>query len=234
MDQKCDMFTELDVCITNTSEWEMWDALRTFYAPNPIPREIQTQCFMRFTLHSKETGVVFNTFTYRDMIRTYIENTIGAEFDVEDYIPDTQEHAINLLETYLPNYNEIIFANPGVLFFDYDTKLKRFVLITSDMELSRGMEHWVREKISTLLPTIYLNASQLWIAEEMMLTEEPDFPKPNLTIQIPSSLETRVEVARDPQEFNSPTHILKQLNMDIDNDQDEPLDEPHLFCRCFC
>lgn len=35
-----DIFAEMDVCVKDVSEWEMWDVIRTFYAPDPIPPEV--------------------------------------------------------------------------------------------------------------------------------------------------------------------------------------------------
>ena len=59
-----DIFMELDSLVTDVSEWEMWDILRTIYGPThdySIPGDIQLKVYFKYT--NKTKPLIFRSFS---------------------------------------------------------------------------------------------------------------------------------------------------------------------------
>lgn len=140
-----EMLFDRDVLIKQIDEWDMWDIIRFTYDPGKIPNELQLSVFEKYGRTCGQ-NLLFNSFhfhyTLKHWIQTY-DSPNDTNFVFWDHIYRPHTSLIKYMLFRTPNFISDINKMESVVFFGYDEKLERFILFCTDIEIARGIHHWV-------------------------------------------------------------------------------------------
>lgn len=123
--------------------------------------------------------MVFHAFTFE----SFISNWIGSRSYLisESYVipANIQQTVYDFLLQHNPSFIKDINEHPDVAFFSYDERNGRWIMCMSDMEITRGLFECVKEKITNVLPYVFVDiAHAMWMEEELLkVKEEPVMEK---------------------------------------------------------
>lgn len=155
MEEEYDIFFEMDACVSDTSEWDMWDVIRFLYDPIAIPKPIQLSVYQRVS--TLTSPLIFNSFHFHPLIRQFSDqHSAIVDPTFELYRDRIHTNVVQMIFQLYPNYIQSVNANPDVIFFSYDQKLERFVLFTTNMGIARGVHYWIETEVQYVLPFVFL------------------------------------------------------------------------------
>lgn len=160
-----DIFFEMDACVTDTTEWEMWDVVRSVYEPESIPRKIQLQCFQR--LSALQRPLIFSSFHFHGMIHSFIskhEGWFGNEFVFGDHIERPHTDLVIRMLTNHPLCMTMNFTETSIVFCGYDRLGERFVVLGGDMDYIRGFHDTMEQYLTQQLPYLFMESVSLHLA----------------------------------------------------------------------
>jgi hypothetical protein len=175
MEKDNDIFFEMDACVSNTTEWEMWDVIRFLYDPIKIPKAIQLSVYTHVSTIS--SPLIFNSFHFHTLIRQWsdqYDSIVDTDFTL--YQTHIHTEIVQYILNMYPHLMEYTQNDPDVVFFAYDHKLERFVIFTTDMDVARGIHHSFETFVKQVLPFVFLQKVALFLSDEF---DEP-LNEPNI------------------------------------------------------
>ena len=165
-----DLLFDMDACISDMTEWEMWDVVRSVYAPDSIPKEVQLHCFRTFHyLQSKRQPLIFQSFQFHGLISEFVQkhsHWMGTEFIFHEHTDRPHTQLVSLMLQKNPFELITDFNQTSILYANYDHKGERFVVLGGDIGYIRGLREDIQEKMVAQLPFLFMEAVSMYIASE--------------------------------------------------------------------
>jgi len=153
-----------DVCISKVEEYEVWETLRYIYGGKTIPPKIQIKCFNAI---ESEKNLIFHSFNFDYLIEEEQKKPyIPTEFVLEDNIDRPQQEVFGRILIRNPTLMEEMNKYDSIFFFCYDERLDRFVVLSDDIGMIRGVSYWLEDEFKKIVPWMIVDALTFHYAGE--------------------------------------------------------------------
>ena len=184
MEEEDDIFTGRDVCISKVLEDELWHTLRFIYNNQTIPKETQLKCYYAST---ENKNIIFHSFNFDYLIEEEKKKPyIPYEFVLEDNNDIPQKDVFQRIMCKYPDVIKQINGLESVLFFCYDERMDRFVILSDNMGIIRGVSYWLEDEFKRVVPWMMIDSLTFHYAGEgVRLQFESESKVDNLRIRVP-------------------------------------------------